>query len=120
MSNYCGEIGPRGFRCILAAGHTGHHLSIDNREEWKGTPGKPVVWEQFTREQTDELSLMNNPLLTANEIKTADPVQARSSIFGSNPNPYTGEFCTECGSDKVRRAGTCAVCEECGTTTGCG
>ncbi len=32
---------------------------------------------------------------------------------------YTGEQCSNCGSMKVRRNGTCSVCEECGTTTGC-
>lgn len=32
---------------------------------------------------------------------------------------YTGEQCPNCGSMKVRRNGTCSVCEECGSTTGC-
>jgi ribonucleoside-diphosphate reductase alpha chain len=32
---------------------------------------------------------------------------------------YTGEQCDNCGSMKVRRNGTCSVCEDCGHTTGC-
>lgn len=32
---------------------------------------------------------------------------------------YTGDFCSTCGSSRVRRAGKCAVCEDCGTPTGC-
>ncbi|MGC8748934.1 MAG: vitamin B12-dependent ribonucleotide reductase [Candidatus Kapaibacteriota bacterium] len=32
---------------------------------------------------------------------------------------YTGETCPACGSIRMRRSGTCAVCEDCGTTTGC-
>jgi ribonucleoside-diphosphate reductase alpha chain len=32
---------------------------------------------------------------------------------------YTGEACKQCGSMKVKRAGTCSVCEVCGQTTGC-
>lgn len=32
---------------------------------------------------------------------------------------YTGEQCSTCGSMKVRQNGTCSVCEECGTTSGC-
>ncbi len=32
---------------------------------------------------------------------------------------YTGETCPSCGSIRMRRSGTCAVCEDCGTTTGC-
>ncbi|MEM5807433.1 MAG: hypothetical protein QW474_03560 [Candidatus Aenigmatarchaeota archaeon] len=32
---------------------------------------------------------------------------------------YTGDMCSSCGSMRVKRSGTCAVCEDCGTTTGC-
>jgi ribonucleoside-diphosphate reductase alpha chain len=32
---------------------------------------------------------------------------------------YTGESCGSCGSVRVRRNGTCIVCEDCGTTSGC-
>ena len=32
---------------------------------------------------------------------------------------YTGEQCTSCGSIRVIRNGSCTVCEDCGTTTGC-
>ncbi len=32
---------------------------------------------------------------------------------------YTGESCSSCGSIRVKRNGTCIVCEDCGTTSGC-
>ena len=32
---------------------------------------------------------------------------------------YTGDACTRCGSMKMRKSGTCGVCEECGDTSGC-
>lgn len=32
---------------------------------------------------------------------------------------YTGEQCGNCGSMRVRQNGTCHVCEDCGTTSGC-
>jgi len=32
---------------------------------------------------------------------------------------YTGDGCTSCSSMRVRRKGTCVVCEDCGTTSGC-
>jgi ribonucleoside-diphosphate reductase alpha chain len=32
---------------------------------------------------------------------------------------YTGDQCTNCFSMRMRVAGHCMVCEECGTTTGC-
>lgn len=32
---------------------------------------------------------------------------------------FTGDSCTNCGSMKMKRNGSCMVCIECGTTTGC-
>ncbi len=32
---------------------------------------------------------------------------------------YTGDMCQACGSMHVKRSGTCSVCEDCGTTSGC-
>ncbi len=32
---------------------------------------------------------------------------------------FTGDACTSCGSMKMKRNGSCMVCIECGTTTGC-
>lgn len=32
---------------------------------------------------------------------------------------YTGSFCTQCGSDKMKRNGTCELCMDCGSTSGC-
>ena len=32
---------------------------------------------------------------------------------------YTGEMCETCGSMRVKRNGSCTVCEDCGSTSGC-
>lgn len=32
---------------------------------------------------------------------------------------YTGDICSSCGSMNVKKSGSCAVCMDCGTTTGC-
>ncbi len=32
---------------------------------------------------------------------------------------YTGDSCTQCHGFKVKRNGSCTVCEDCGATTGC-
>lgn len=32
---------------------------------------------------------------------------------------YTGDQCDRCNSMRVRNNGTCKVCDDCGTTTGC-
>ncbi len=33
---------------------------------------------------------------------------------------YAGEPCQQCGSMRLRRNGTCLLCEDCGSTSGCG
>jgi hypothetical protein len=33
---------------------------------------------------------------------------------------YTGEICPQCGSHRMKAAGACSACEECGTSGGCG
>lgn len=43
---------------------------------------------------------------------TLTPAEARSA-------GYTGNLCDVCGSSRMRVAGHCMVCEDCGTTTGC-
>lgn len=32
---------------------------------------------------------------------------------------YTGDECPDCGGLRMRRNGTCTLCEDCGATTGC-
>jgi len=32
---------------------------------------------------------------------------------------YTGDACSKCGSMRMKRSGTCGVCEDCGTSGGC-
>lgn len=33
---------------------------------------------------------------------------------------YTGDVCSTCGGARMRRAGACLVCEDCGANSGCG
>lgn len=42
------------------------------------------------------------------------------SKFYSESFGYTGDYCSNCGSNRMIRDGTCKKCEACGTTTGCG
>jgi hypothetical protein len=97
---YCSLLSPDGFYCILKTGHQGPHLSIDNRFLWQGTPGKPVQWGAEYRA----------------DPPPDDTKRRREKAVSLG---YTGEFCSNCGSANMRRAGTCMTCESCGTTTGC-
>ncbi len=42
-----------------------------------------------------------------------------ADVYEAKSKGYTGEQCTSCGSMKLKRSGSCAVCEDCGNTTGC-
>jgi len=39
--------------------------------------------------------------------------------YEQNMPQYTGDFCASCESHRMRRAGSCSVCEACGTSSGC-
>jgi ribonucleoside-diphosphate reductase alpha chain len=59
-----------------------------------------VVDENYSTEGSQKVIVISN----RNEAKS----------FG-----YTGEPCTNCGSMRVKRNGSCTVCDDCGTTSGC-
>jgi ribonucleoside-diphosphate reductase alpha chain len=46
------------------------------------------------------------------------PIEPESSLT-ARAQGFTGDNCTNCGSMKMKRNGSCMVCIECGTTTGC-
>lgn len=48
--------------------------------------------------------------------KIADTLLSGESAKASG---YTGNVCDLCGSSRMRIAGHCMVCEDCGETTGC-
>jgi len=79
------------------------------------------------RDERDIISITKNqsdlnlePVATTNiggvsvgnktQLKVADPMKALG---------YTGETCGSCGSLRVKRNGSCTVCESCGGTSGC-
>lgn len=59
---------------------------------------------------------MNN---THEEKERQEKKQPKFNHNQLNSQGYTGEKCRNCGSMRVRQNGTCSMCEECGTTTGC-
>lgn len=48
------------------------------------------------------------------EEETLDEKITKAKTMG-----YTGDICSSCGSMNVKKSGSCAVCMDCGTTTGC-
>ncbi len=62
--------------------------------------------------QTAQLPFDNVETKSTGSSKMTSASQAKS--LG-----YTGEQCQSCGSIRVKRNGSCMLCEDCGTTSGC-
>ena len=53
-------------------------------------------------------------------VSVAPPVAQPRPLAPQRPRGgYTGEFCPNCYSDRMIRAGTCSVCQNCGETSEC-
>jgi len=71
---------------------------------------------------TTEYPKTQNPIQqsTPLETVTVSIVQgSEKAVFQSKLAGYTGDSCGSCGSMRVRRNGTCTVCDDCGATSGC-
>ncbi len=55
----------------------------------------------------------------ASPVSINDGGGISQEISRAKEKGYTGEMCSTCGSMNVRKNGSCSVCEDCGTTTGC-
>ncbi len=51
--------------------------------------------------------------------KTIEPDSDMGKITEAKVHGFTGEQCGKCGSMRVKQNGACAVCVDCGETTGC-
>ena len=75
--------------------------------------------ERVLEEASNEppLSVSNNMFMGASKSSNGNgqkKMAAHAKAIG-----YTGEQCSSCGSIRVKRNGSCTVCEDCGTTSGC-
>lgn len=102
------------------------------------TTDEPATDERL--EEKDKANEINNstPDETISNIKTNEDGELVPEEVAANPKTngaatasalktsaearsmgYTGEYCVNCGSMKVKRNGSCTVCEDCGSTSGC-
>ncbi|MCR4369185.1 MAG: vitamin B12-dependent ribonucleotide reductase [archaeon] len=56
---------------------------------------------------------------TIEEMDRQEPSEDEIRIKVALERGYTGDQCGSCASMKVKRNGSCTVCEDCGTTSGC-
>ena len=80
------------------------------REEYHSKP--ELVLANSDNQSSAIMPVASNGTGIALQLKVGTSSEAQS--FG-----YTGEHCTNCGSMRVKRNGSCTVCEDCGTTSGC-
>ncbi|MCS7176847.1 MAG: vitamin B12-dependent ribonucleotide reductase [Candidatus Kapabacteria bacterium] len=69
-----------------------------------------IEWENSSAAEEPEL-------VTANGIGINGAYARR--VAEAKARGYTGEVCPVCGSMRMRQSGSCSVCEDCGTTSGC-
>lgn len=76
--------------------------------------GGKTILPPIESEETEELELGLFP--TTDQNPEITPSSNKMNAIASG---YTGEQCEQCGSIRVKRSGSCTVCEDCGTTSGC-
>lgn len=78
-----------------------------------GNPAASISTTVMPESALAEVAFSNGGANTSNgNGRTARVVEAKAK-------GYTGEQCSNCGSMRVKRNGSCTVCDDCGTTSGC-
>jgi ribonucleoside-diphosphate reductase alpha chain len=78
----------------------------------------PVV-DEGTRTDSDIGAAVEEEIHTeiADEVTGVDTIEGK--IRKAKLQGFTGSICTECGSTKMKRNGSCELCLDCGGTSGC-
>lgn len=68
------------------------------------------------RPELSEMTVVEESEISSTSIHNMIVITSRNEAksFG-----YTGEPCSNCGSMRVKRNGSCTVCDDCGSTSGC-
>jgi ribonucleoside-diphosphate reductase alpha chain len=68
-----------------------------------------------------ERAAVNRPVpeLSVEPVVAGKPQGPADRVRRALGGAYMGILCSNCGSDKVIRAGACGVCTQCGTSQGC-
>ncbi len=79
---------------------------------------KPNTSEQPVQAQLPGTAVIEKPKNVAATAISMSPAPD-NSLAVAKAQGFTGDTCGNCGSMKMKRNGSCMLCIECGTTTGC-
>ncbi len=84
----------------------------------RSTAGRPAGTTSSS-ERSLPLEFEESAVLREKKIELRPAGGANTKIKEARAKGYTGEQCGYCNSMRVKRNGSCTVCEDCGTTSGC-
>lgn len=93
------------------------HHAPELREKKSETEDMPIeedLLDVIAEDEIEEVDSKIDSADVADIMKRMVKSRSDAKAFG-----YTGEQCSNCGSLRVKRNGSCTVCEDCGTTSGC-
>lgn len=76
--------------------------------------GRALIPGWFVREPGLPNLAARAPAAVAHPVATPELTRRQAAEAG-----YTGDPCPVCGSARMKRNGSCLMCESCGSTTGC-
>lgn len=66
------------------------------------------------------IAIANEVVIETPDLKVLEPPKiAETMVHDVRAQGYTGDVCDMCQGSRMKRAGHCMVCEDCGSTTGC-
>lgn len=99
-------------------GKNGKHKNGDNHIDSKTDATDHSTTDiQGVEKEIDKLKATNET--DNSQIEKVKDDQTKMRANDAKKIGYTGEQCRNCGSIRVKRNGSCNVCEDCGETSGC-
>lgn len=100
----------------------GKYATIETLTEWGAhvtTDATSTGKFRALFEEMEEIVSASTNGVHKGELYTADGKRETTTKQSARNMGYTGNICINCQGSKMRRNGTCEVCEDCGSTNGC-
>lgn len=82
--------------------------------------GGVVAADEPTLQPGEVAAVLAPPAMpTDREGRPLDAPKVGDTLLAARAQGYTGDVCNHCGGARMKMAGHCMVCDDCGETTGC-